>query len=122
MSYIELQLGGELRGLKFNNAAVDCYWQRVNFDEVIASSVYATVYSGLIGNDLAKGVQYSNYTYEQVTEWVDDLYNTDEESLTKACELFAETTAYKKKLEKMQERIRLLNEEGQKKKTEKEVA
>ena len=116
MSYIEVQLGGEKRGLKFNNGAVDAYWQKVNFNEMAASSVYATIYAGLVGNDLAKGVQESAFTYEAVTEWVDELYNNDEAALVEACELFGETTSYKKRLEKIQEKVRLMQGEVDEKK------
>ena len=116
-NYIELQLGGEKRGLKFNNAAVDTYWQKVNFKEVAASYVYAAVYAGLIGNDIAKGVQNSLYDYEQVTEWVDELYDNDEAALKRACDVFESTTSYQKRLEKIQDKVRALQVEGEEKKS-----
>lgn len=115
MNYIELNLGGQLRGLKFNNAAVDTYWQRVHLTEIAASTVYATIYAGLIGNDIANGQQ-STFTFKDVSEWVDELYNEDESKIKEACDLFAETDSYKKRLEKIKDKVRALREEGEVKK------
>lgn len=122
-NYIQILIGGQQRGLKFNNAAVDCYWQKVNFNEAETSSIYATFYAGLIGNDIAKGVQHSEFKYEEVTDWVDELSLQDHNPIKQVCDLFAETAFYKKRLENIQEKVRSLSEvedpEANKKKVKK---
>lgn len=110
-NYIQVKnFGGADRGLKFNNGAMDVYFQRINYVEVGASAIYAAFYAGLIGNDIAKGVQ-SDYTPEQVSEWVDELYEQNrEQEIEAVCNMLAETNVYKKRLEDLKEKIRALQE------------
>src|ERR1035437_7086853 len=119
MSYIQIELGGKSRGLKFNNRAIDAYWGKINFKEVEGSSVYAAIYAGLIGNDIAKGIQNSDYDYELVTEWVDELENNNPDSLGEALKMFTESQSYKSKLEKIQKYSMLLQNNNEKKKMKK---
>jgi hypothetical protein len=49
MSYIQIQLGGELRGLKFNQGANEIFWRKI--DIALASEtqqIYAMFYAGLV--------------------------------------------------------------------------
>lgn len=109
MSYIQVKdLGGKDRGLKFNQGACDIFYQRINHEEVNASSIYATFYAGLIGNCIVKGEQ-ADFNMEDVCEWVDQMYEGGrKEEIAKVCDAFAETTAYKTRLLELQERIRSL--------------
>jgi hypothetical protein len=114
---MQMQLGGQLRTLKFNMAAVDAFWEKVNFERVNSSSIYASIYAGLIGNDVAKGVQISEFDYEQVTDWVDELSIAPggDEKIKEVCDLFADSAFYKKKLEQIQAKVRQAAGESEKK-------
>jgi hypothetical protein len=105
MSYIQIELGGKLRGLKFNMYALEEYTKRIAnaLDRAIkknstdisqATLVYACVYSGLIGNCYAKEID-QDFTFEDVTDWVDAASNADLEA---ACNCLSETERYKEKL------------------------
>lgn len=69
MSYIQIELGGQMRGLKFNNFGLDIMLQNVVKDSN-ASTVYGMIYGGLRGNSYAKQVE-PEYTFEQVIDWID---------------------------------------------------
>jgi hypothetical protein len=105
MSYIQIELGGKLRGLKFNMYALEEYTKRIAdaLDRAIkknstdisqATLVYACVYSGLIGNCYAKEID-QDFNFEDVTDWVDAASNADLEA---ACNCLSETERYKEKL------------------------
>lgn len=102
MSYIQIELGGKLRGLKFNMFALEEYTKRIGItlnkaaeknstDISQATLVYACVYSGLIGNYYAKEIE-QDFTFEDVTDWVDAASNADLEA---ACNCLSETERYK---------------------------
>jgi hypothetical protein len=110
MSYIQIELGGKLRGLKFNMYALEEYTKRIGIalDQAIkrnstdisqATLVYACVYSGLIGNYYAKEIE-QDFTFEDVTDWVDAASNKDLEA---ACNCLSETERYKEKLRAISE-------------------
>ncbi len=113
MSYIQLEIGGKLRGLKFNQLAFQIYCQKAKWEiGAEASQVYAMFYGGLVGNCVAKDVE-PDFTYEQVCDWVDELYLTDEgiESIKKVDTLITATQAYKKFLADVMDKLN----EGKKK-------
>lgn len=111
MNYLQIEIGGKLRGLKFNQGAVDIYLTKLNYTEVGASTIYAAFYAGLMGNVIAKGEQ-SDFTYEEVTEWVDDIYENGKEEIIKQVDsVFTETNAYKKRLEELTAKVKELQGE-----------
>lgn len=95
MSYIQITLGGEKKGLKFNQLALEVIAGLTDFTSN-TSTVYATIYGGLRGNSYVKQ-QEVDYTFEQVCDWVDE---ANEDELKAACDMLAETTVWKKALEK----------------------
>lgn len=127
MSYIQIELGGKLRGLKFNMFALEEYTKRIgmalnyaiktNKDVNLsqATLVYACVYSGLIGNYYAKEID-QNFTFEDVTDWVDAASNADLEA---ACNCLSETERYKEKLQAIKGVVEAIEGEADKKKATK---
>lgn len=107
MSYIQIEIGGRLRGLKFNRGAYVIFTQSVDFEFFVATYAYGFVYAGLMGNCYVKRED-PDFTFEQVCEWVDALpievlqgvqkvfeSTTDFLNAVKVAE--AETTAVEKK-------------------------
>lgn len=71
MSYIQIELGGKLRGLKFNQLAIEiaAEYRAGDSSAVIG---YAVVYGGLRGNSYVKREE-PDYTFENVTDWLDEI-------------------------------------------------
>lgn len=76
MSYCKINIGGKDRGLKFNQGAIIIMSQSVNPNHYTATINYATVYGGLMGNCIVKQEE-PDFTYEEVTEWVDAMSKED---------------------------------------------
>lgn len=116
MNYIEVTLGGKVRGLKFNTFALEAYADKVNFQAVGATAIYGAFYAGLCGNCYVKDVD-PDFTFEQVCDWVDEVYATDKKTIEKVCNLFADTQVYKSWLQDFQEKVRtILDKPADKKK------
>jgi hypothetical protein len=114
--YLQIEVGGTLRGIKFNMAAIDVFWGKVNLSgdvEFTSTTIYAAFYAGLVGNCAAKGVT-QDFTMEEVSEWVDDLYTKDggKEDITKVCDALSESTQFKNRI--IEINTRLKNEEEDK--------
>ena len=92
MSYCQVEIGGKLRGLKFNNYALHLMQQKIDIDAPELTAAYAMVYSGLRGNCYVKGEQ-PDFTFEDVVTWVD---NIDETASNLIAYAFSESEAYKK--------------------------
>lgn len=118
MNYIEVTLGGKIRGLKFNTFALEAHVKKVNFDAVGASAIYGTFYAGLCGNCYVKDLE-PDFTFEQVCDWVDELHTKDVETIKKVCDMFVATQIYKTWLEGFQEKIRATLRPEDKKKVKK---
>ncbi len=71
MSYIKIELGGKERGLKFNQLALEVMSGLAG--EVVTQNVYAMFYGGLRGNSFVKREE-PDYSFENVCDWVDELY------------------------------------------------
>lgn len=105
MSYIQIEIGGKLRGLKFNQGALIISQMKIDQDNIAASAAYAMFYAGLKSNAYVKGVEFVDeieedgkkkevpITFEMVCDWVDDL---KEEDTLAVLNCFKETQAYKK--------------------------
>ena len=92
MSYIQIEIGGKLRGLKFNQGALIMFTQKVDFDNHAATANYAMIYAGLYSNCYVKQ-QDPDFTFEQVVDWVDEL---EKDVLDKVADVFSSTTAFQK--------------------------
>ncbi len=90
MSYVQIEVGGKLRGLKFNKMAQLILSEKVKPGNLL-SGVYALVYAGLVANDYVKGIE-PDYSFEDACDWADLL---SEESLSKIKDAYELTEAYK---------------------------
>jgi len=93
MSYIQIDLGGKLRGLKFNQLAIEVIGTH-NDTTTNTGFLYAMVYGGLRGNSYVKREE-PDYTFEQVCDWVDEMPNKDEQ-ITAITNTMTETQLWKK--------------------------
>lgn len=91
MSYIQLELGGKTRGLKFNQMAVITMTNYMDFDNLAATYGYALVYAGLVANCYVKREE-PDFTFEQVCDWVETL---TPEQLLKVRDCFESTQTFK---------------------------
>jgi len=78
MSYLQINIGGKERGLKFNQLAIETI-AKYNDAETISGLLYAMVYGGLKANAYVKREEL-DFTFEQVCDWVDELENKEEVS------------------------------------------
>lgn len=71
MSYLQIEIGGKQRGLKFNQLAIEIMSQ-YNDTGTNTGFLYAMIYGGLRGNTYVKREE-PDYTFENVCDWVDEL-------------------------------------------------
>ena len=109
-SRIEINLGGKLRGIRFNQISLEIFSKNIVPEAPLASSIYATFYAGLYGECVVKREDI-DFTLEDVSGWVDDLYNENKrEEIRKVCEMWEETNYYREWMKGFQEKIRALLE------------
>ena len=99
MSYTVIELGGKMRGLKFNRMAMIILAQKSDLNNYAASANYACVYAGLRANNYAKSLE-DDFTFEQVCDWVDGMSQAD---IKKVDEALNEATAYRELLDNSKE-------------------
>lgn len=107
MNYLQIEIGGKHRGLKFNQLAFQLFCQKAKFELAAETSqVYAMFYGGLVGNCVAKGEE-EDFTYEQVCDWVDELYLTDDgrEIIKQVDKALTETQVFKKTFSELIEKL-----------------
>ncbi len=117
MSYIQIEIGGKLRGLKFLELAVRKYSEIVmqdvangldNPNDIAANGLYAMFWGGLVCNAYVKR-EAIDFTFEDVCEWVEAL-NVD--VIKQVSDVFVECNKFKELLAN----IKATNETAQKKK------
>lgn len=106
MSYIQIDIGGKTRGLKFNQLAIELINQ-YNDLQSTSAFIYAMFYGGLRGNTYVKREE-PDYTFEQVCDWIDALKDKGNiiEQVSKAMtetELWKELTSNSNKPEEPKE-------------------
>lgn len=105
MSYIQINIGGKDRGLKFNQMAVEVYAKNLNLEAIESSSIYATFFAGLVGGCYAKQEE-PDFTFSDVVDWVDGLLQDGKTDVLKSVnDCFAETQAFKSYLSRMKDAI-----------------
>lgn len=95
MSYIEIEIGGKVRGLKFTKYAMLLINQKADIKNWAATANYAMVYAGLAANNYHKEVE-NDFTFEDVCDWVDDL---DSATIVKVDTALQNANAYKATIE-----------------------
>lgn len=91
MSYIQVEIGGKQRGLKFNQMAVITMTKYLDFENLAATYGYALVYAGLVANCYVKREE-PDFTFEQVCDWVETL---TPEKLVEIRDVFESTQTFK---------------------------
>jgi glutaminase len=91
MSYIQIEIGGKPRGLKFNKMAQLTLQEKI-IPGNLMSGAYGLIYGGLIANCYVKGEE-PEFTFEDACDWTDQL---SDETILKVQAAFQETEAYKK--------------------------
>lgn len=104
-------MGGKVRGLKFNQLSLEVFSKKIDYvNAAVNSTIYATFYAGLLGNCYVKGEE-AYFTFEQVTDWVDELYeNNKKAEIERVCKVWAETNVYRTWLKEFQDRLRAVLE------------
>lgn len=92
MSFVQVNIGGQLRGLKFNQMAVITMAQHLDYENLNATYLYGVVYGGLSANAYVKREEFT-HTFEEVCDWVDELTMEDSQKIQAA---FEQTQVYKK--------------------------
>ena len=121
MSYIQINIGGKDRGLKFNQLSLEVYTKHIDYNNaVVTSTIYATFYAGLIGNCYVKKEE-PDFTFEDVTNWVDEIFDSGrKDEIEKVCDAWAETYVYKEWIKEFQDKLHaILNPDQPKKKVKK---
>ena len=91
MSYIQIEIGGKLRGLKFNQGAhVEIFNKIGQANNNVVFAGYAVVWAGLKANSYVKGEEI-DFTFEQVCDWVDAM---KEEDLLKMTDCYKSTVKF----------------------------
>jgi hypothetical protein len=76
MSYLQIEIGGKKRGLKYNQLAIEVMAMH-NDTETASAFMYALIYGGLRGNSYVKREE-PDYTFEDVCDWIDNLKDKNE--------------------------------------------
>lgn len=95
MSYLQLEIGGQTRGLKFNQKAYITFYDFVDKKDFEGTFHYAAIYAALLANAYVKREEFTE-TFETVCDWVDLLSADDKTAVTK---VFNETAFWKKLVE-----------------------
>lgn len=94
-NYLQVNIGGQLRGLKFSNGAYVTFYETVDHNNYLASFYYAVIYAGLKANSYAKREEFTE-SFETVCDWVDAM---SEEDKAAALKVFSETEYWKKQID-----------------------
>lgn len=113
MSYIQINIGGKNRGLKFNQLAFVTFTQYVDTKNYLATAAYAMIYAGLMANCYVKREE-PDFDFPTVCEWVDELYNTDPSIITKVDAVFSTTHQFLNLIDKTKEVLKEQTEEEKK--------
>ncbi len=102
MNYIQIDIGGKLRGWKVNQLTLEEWSKRMGSTNT--SALYSAVYAGLFANCYVKNEE-PDFTFENVCDWTDGLIATNDGM--KVVELIKETfeksDAYIQSLKRLQE-------------------
>jgi hypothetical protein len=113
---MQIQLGGQLRSLEFNNLALEVFTKHTDY-ETSRADLYACIYAGLRGFAYAENPRaLFPFTFRDVINWCDE---AEEDDLVKAYNEFTETNAFKKWYAKFQDLLRSkLSEADEEKKSQ----
>lgn len=93
MDYLQINIGGKLRGLKFNQLAYITFYKFIDLENFDSTFHYAAVYAALLANAYVKREEFTE-TFETVCGWVDEATVEDKNAVLEAFN----STAYWKKI------------------------
>lgn len=126
MNYIQIEIGGKLRGWKATQLTLEIWSKKTLHDFNATSSNYAAVYAGLVANCYVKEEEFTKTvevnglpvevaaTFEDVCEWVDGLKDKNVLSLVK--KTFEESQYYIELLESMENALKASKKDPENKK------
>ncbi len=82
-NYVQINLGGQLRGLKFNQGAHAEIQSRYKEGQNETFISYIVIYGGLLGNCFVKEIE-PDFTFENVCDWADQMTVEDVNAITQA--------------------------------------
>ena len=126
MNYIQINIGGRLRGWKINQMTMEL-WSKLTYHQADAStSNYAAVYAGLVANCYVKREEFTKRvedkefaaTFEDVCDWVEDILDTPDgmNTLEMIRKAFEGSDAYMRTLEAVKNQLKVFTSEPVKKK------
>ena len=119
MSYIQINIGGKLRGWKTNQLTIELFSKHISVSAVDTTSIYAAMYAGLVSNCYVKSEE-PDFTFEDVCNWVDEIYaSKDLKTIEAVNDCFKESSAYIQVMETIQEKLRIDLKQPDKKKVKK---
>lgn len=89
--YIQIDLGGELRSLKFNMYAIEIIAEKGNTSPIGNLAVF--IYAGLCGNAFVKSAgsdAVCKETFENIFEWAEDIFINRKEVFEQVLNAFYE--------------------------------
>jgi hypothetical protein len=111
--FIEIEMGGELRQLKFNMVGVNAALQTIDYSNYLASANYAYIWGGLIGHhySIHRNTDKFHLEFAVVCDWVDEL---NDEQMAAINECLLNASAYKKVLQATEKAVAELSDEEKK--------
>lgn len=85
MRYIEIQIGGELRGLKFNQLCYRTFYDKIDLEDYEGTFYYSAVWAALKANAYVKKKEFTE-EWETVCDWVDLISREDKKKINEAFE------------------------------------
>ncbi len=108
MSYVQIEVGGKLRGLKFNQLALITLSKYTDENNYEATAAYALFYAGLYANCYVKREE-PDFDFEKACEWLETISKEDIEKVTAA---FNEVVGFQKDLPKEEKKSKVKKSTG----------
>jgi len=113
-NYIEIEIGGKLRGWLFNNLAYRSFISTIGGKDYFSVAPCAMLYAGLYSNAIIKEIPV-DFTFGKVCEWADELADNNPDIIKKMDDIFTESTQFKKLIGEVKSVSEELNTEEEKK-------
>lgn len=87
--YIQIELGGELRALKFNMYAIEIIAAKATGSQ--AGNLAVFIYAGLCGNEYVRSSgadSVCHESFEEIFEWAEDIYLNKKDVFAKILETY----------------------------------
>lgn len=109
MNYIQKEIGGKLRGLKFNRMADAEYFKRVGNNENSIFKAHCMIWSAMVANCYVKGIEV-DFTFEETSDWCEELPDAEQ------AKFYSDVMEVYKSVHKFEEDLPKENEDADKKK------